>query len=67
MADLGPKRKPASDSAQSQKFDDFHTRSFPGKIERKREGVVEKKERKTDGVREANLLEPIGPWVVRFM
>ena len=51
MADFGP--KPASDSAQSQKIDDFH-----GKIERKREGAVEKKGKKTDGVREENLVEP---------
>ena len=52
MADFGP--KPASDSAQSPKFDDFHG-VFPGK-ERGKERV-RKKERKTDGVREANCVE----------
>ena len=43
--------KNSSRRSEPGKFD-----GFPGKIERKREGAVEKKGKKTDGVREANLL-----------
>ena len=57
---LGP-NQPQTLGSEPGKFD-----GFPGKIDRKGEGAVRKKERKRDGVREEKLVQPNSdPWAKR--